>query len=80
MNYLKQGNTLICNYKHTQKDMNGDTWICEEWYKYGKQYICKYINCDFIASYYANELTRIWETISKMVDKEEVTIEVKYKE
>ena len=80
MNYielLNKGNVLICNYKSTQKDMCGDTWTIEKWYKNNNQYICEYVNCDFITTHYLNELKCIWKAIYKMADNDEVIIEIK---
>ena len=80
MNYielLNKGNVLIYNYKSTQKDMCGDTWTIEKWYKNNNQYICEYANCDFITTHYLSQLKCIWKAICKMADNDEVIIEIK---
>ena len=79
MDYIKllnTGETLICNYKETQTDTSGDSWNNEIWYKYDDKYICKYVNLDFITEHNLSETKGIWIDIEKMINCNEVTIDV----
>lgn len=79
MNYielLKQSKTLICNYTETQTDTCGNSWSNEVWYKYNDKYICKYVNLNFITEHNLSETKGIWIDIEKMINCNEVTIDV----
>ena len=79
MDYIKllnTGKTLICNYTETQTDTRGNSWNNEVWYKYDDKYICKYINLNFTTEHNLSETKGIWIDIEKMINCNEVTIDV----
>lgn len=79
MNYielLKQGKTLICNYKKIQTDNYGDSWSNEIWYKNDDKYICKYVNLDFTTEHNLDEMNVIWTGIKNMINYNEVTVNI----
>ena len=77
---LNQGNVLVCNYKDIQEDMCGGIWTIEKWHKHSNRYICEYVNCDFITTHSLNELKCIWKAICKMIDEDEVIVEIRKNE